>query len=370
MSIFSLTRVSLADVDPAKCKDCHAIVKPLVTITKDCLVCHYSHANPPGCCDPKPGTTADKVHRIHQSTEETTANNNFCRACHKAPVECTSCHNIHDTVNTGINKSDNNNISDCLICHGALPDPGGHNDFRNALSGSKHSWMNCNTCHLPLNSTHAGLNIELHFEDLLITPINNSINLCKICHSLQYDQLKQGSHGESNRTCVDCHNPHTTLLSGSQIEATKEAEGNNNGNFNASTALDSAENWITDKVPLLKNPTTVFVVFLVMLAAVSEVILSKKEEGKKTAYNMVKIHANEETFKTLEIKLKSIDSMDSVNKILSDSGNILGTTMMKESDSKVKYVVFINTDNIENSINKISSMGDVESVEVTDKYEL
>lgn len=368
ISIISLTRLSLADVDPGKCMDCHAVVKPLVTITKDCLVCHQSHAVPKGCCDPKPHTTAQTAHKKHENAGEGKPQNGFCNRCHISPVGCKNCHNSHEIVKANINKNDNRNFSDCLICHGMLPNPAGHDDFGNALSSSKHNWMNCGTCHLPLNSTATGLDIELHFEDLITTPINNSINLCKICHSLQFDQLKKGTHGESNETCTECHNPHTTSLSSPKFEVTKETE--NKENFNASTALDSTEKWITDKVPLLQNPTTVFIIFLAMLTAVSEVILSKKEEGKKTAYNMVKIHANEETLKTLEIKLKNIDSMYSVNKILSDCGNILGTTMVKENGAEIKYIVFIDIDNIENSINKISVMDDVKSVEVTDKYEL
>jgi hypothetical protein len=389
ISIISLARSSLANVDPGLCRDCHGAVKPLSPVTKDCMDCHQHHGD---VDDPKPSTSADKAHNIHQNTWDSSTQKGYCTDCHTSPIDCKKCHNTHETVN----KSGNNNISNCASCHGALPDPRGHSNFRGALSDSKHNWMNCQTCHLPLNAT-SGFNIELHFKDLLVTPINNSIFLCKICHSLEYNELKKGTHGSVNTTCVDCHNPHTTSLSGgtgptvgsrTMQSGTKpgaadiqvnDNTGNSNTNISSVTksitsAINSSGDWLTDKVPILQNPFALGIILIVLLATCTDVILTKHEEGKKVAYSMVKIQAGEDTFRTLEIKLRNMDSINSVNKVLSASGTIMGTTSMKEKDYGLKYVVFVdvpNADtNIESMMAEISAIDGVESAEVTDKYEL
>jgi hypothetical protein len=390
ISIISLTRSSLANVDPSFCKDCHGAVKPLTTLTKDCMACHGQHGY--GQTDPKPTTTADMAHNIHQNTWDSSTQTGYCTTCHTSPVDCTNCHNTHDIVN----KSGKIDISYCISCHGALPTPTGHSNFRSALSGSKHIWMDCKTCHLPLNFT-SGLNVKLHFKDLIATPINNSIELCRICHSPEYNGLKKGAHGtvnvSANVTCVDCHNPHTTSLSSSvgptigprnmtRTVPLSSATGilTNTGNSNTTTTdgisavIDSTGKWLTDKVPFMNNPFAISIILIVMLATYADVALTKHEEGKKVAYSMVKIQAGENTFRTLEIKLKDMQPIDSVNKVLSGIGTVLGTTSIKENNSGLKYVVFVDVpnanDNMESMISEISAISGVESAEVTDKYEL
>lgn len=109
---------------------------------------------------------------------------------------------------------------------------------------------------------------------------------------------------------------------------------------------------------------------------IAEHILTKDEEGKRTAYNTVKIRGNEDKLKTLEIKLKN-QNIGLINEILeiSDIG-VLGMTMTQEEDKDIniyKYVIFVNMDKpIDEKIliDKIVTMDNVKSAIFTEKYEL
>ena len=117
-----------------------------------------------------------------------------------------------------------------------------------------------------------------------------------------------------------------------------------------------------------------------MIVTIAEHILSRQEEGTKTAYNMVKVRSKEDSLKTLEVKLKD-NSIDVITDILGKNGvDVLGMTMTKEKGKEedsglelYKYVIFIDTNiqiNDNDLIDKISSIGFVKSAELTDKYEL
>lgn len=378
-------RSSLGAIDVDKCKDCHGKIAPIPSskITKDCLVCHHTHAMPNNCCQPKT-RVPEEVHNIHLDAGRLVSKTygDCSRRCHQSPVVCTTCHNSHDNVNLSVNDT---NASVCTNCHGQLPQPKGHEDFRGSLSENKHKWMTCNTCHLNLFGEN--YKFELHFKDLFVTSIDNSIGLCKICHSSQYEKLKVGIHGKPDDKCISCHNPHTTQLGGPKFQKTatpKEAP------TNISEKVESASKWITTKVPILNNSFALFIIIIVIIAVIAEYLLSIHEEGTKVAYNMIKVQEKEDTLKTLEIKLKS-GNIDYINSILIDQGiNILGMTMSKEKakeDGKdgedgeekdvYKYVLFINTvDKIidekgeKDIIDIITSISDVNSAEFTDKYEL
>ena len=344
--IFLFAQLSRA-VEIEQCQGCHATVKPMKPpLTKDCLNCHSNHdSGQPTVTDP------DSVHGIHSHTLKPSARS--CGStCHLGIITCTNCHNFHERGNKpqkGENDSignitlqyNNVNITNCISCHGQLPQPKGHDNFRNALSVSKHKWMNCRTCHINDN------NFELHFKDLLSISINDSINLCKICHSLQYNELKEGRHGAGNKTCIDCHNPHTTQFSGPNFQIIPKITPTINLSTSIDTTMGNTRQWLVKNIPMLNNPIAVFIIILVIVITISEIVLSNKETGTKIVHNMVKIQENDDILKTLEIRLKN-NEINSVNDILERNGvHILGMTMSKEEGKErasdiFKYVIFID----------------------------
>lgn len=363
--IFLFLQLPSGAIELGRCKECHEAVEPIPSsiIVKDCNVCHDNHNMPP----PEirdPGT----VHKKHDAMWGIGSRERCGPSCHKFPPDCTKCHNIHKAI---VQK----NISNCNDCHGKIPQPTGHNDFRDALSNSKHAWMNCETCHINIYVDNF-YGYELRFKDLFSVQINESNLLCKICHSSQYEQLKDNIHGTKDKKCVDCHNPHTTKLTGPKFQLTpKETPP-----VNITTRFESTKKWIITKVPILDNPMVVSIIIIVIIVTIAEYILSRQEEGTKTAYNMIKIQSKEDTLKTLEVRL--IDkNIDIINEMLEESGiNVLGMTMTKEKGKEeengsdiYKYVIFADIDkniNDNDLIDKISSSSNVKSADLTDKYEL
>lgn len=368
--IIFLSQSSLA-IDVTQCKVCHGSVKPMSEpLTKDCMVCHGEQAGHFGT--PPDTRVPQTVHAIHGSDRKV-SDLKACKECHHDyPVECFNCHNMHD--NTGSVQISGINTSVCTDCHGQLPTPEGHSDHRDALSNSKHKWMNCQTCHINKysNANASGktdVGFYLHFKDLTSIPINSSINLCRICHSLQYTELKAGTHGGMNKTCVDCHNPHTTSLSGSIVQVTPKVPP-----ANISTTIDSAGTWITTQVPILKNNIALSIIIIIVAMTVGEYILSIEEKGKKTAYHTVKIQADEDTLRTLEVTLGE-QNIDAINdKLAVNNIDIMGMTMTKDEEiNTYKYVIFVNIKYIideDSFIDQLLAMRDVRSAEFTDKYEL
>lgn len=384
MIIYLLSQPSLA-IDTEKCKGCHGAIKPIpkYNLTKNCSACHGMHAT-----DEEPKIrNPEYVHAIHKDAGKT-VRQSACLICHQSPLECTKCHNSHDNLIDSIkrviagnivNKSQNVSIKipSCIDCHGNLPQPKGHEDFRNALLSSKHKWMTCDTCHLNPYTIEDDYKFELRFKNLLVASIDDSIKICRICHSSIYDKLIDGTHGAENKTCINCHNPHTTQLTGPKFQMVKPTETP----ANISVKVTKSKDWLFEKIPILNNPTLIMIILILIFVFSSEYILSRHEEGQKVAYNMVKFKAGEETLKILEVKIKNQD-INFVNQILKEHGNILGMTMSTEEDKEdpssniYKYVIFIDVnkpmDEIEESdlMNKISSLNDIRSAELTDKYEL
>lgn len=379
MVVFTITILVFLFIQPSeaveieRCKECHGAIKPLspATITKDCLVCHDTHGGviEPGTRDP------ERVHDVHEDAGKRVRQKS-CQKCHRSPVECTKCHNSHENLESIIRSRPNPNLTNislplCTDCHGQLPQPKGHEDFRGSLSKSKHKWMNCDTCH-----NNKDYKMELNFKNLITVQFDDSIRICKICHSSQYGRLQEGDHGTPSQKCVDCHNPHTTQLSGPKFKITPKETP-----VNISTRLETTTRWLTNKIPILRNTVALSIIFIVVLVVIAEHLLSKEEEGKKTAYDMIKIRAGENTLKTLEIKLIN-KNIDIVSDLLEENGiNILGMTMQKESkddsfNALYKYVVFIDIGRIvdekdeKNIIDKILSISNVKMATFTDKYEL
>lgn len=369
---------SMGITDTVKCKDCHGTIDPIPRsqLTKNCNVCHITH----GCsqnCVPIPYPPSKKIHDVHTDAgrRQPTVYGG-CTECHQSPVVCTNCHNSHKNVNLSVNDT---NASICVSCHGKLPQPGGHEDFRSSLSGNKHQWMTCETCHINPYKIGEFFKFELHFKDLFSAPIDNSTGLCKICHSFQYERLKVGVHGKPEDQCISCHSPHTTQLGGPKFKIVPKETP-----INVSEKVESASKWVTTKVPIFGNPLAVYIIFIVIIVVIAEYLLSRHEEGTKLTYDMVKIQEKEDVLKTLEVKLKD-QNIESLNSILEYNGiHILGMTMVKgkikeEGEEKdiYKYVLFVSTgDKIidekgeKDIVDAISSISSVKSVEFTDKYEL
>lgn len=368
-------RPSFGITDTEKCKYCHGAIEPISKPTKDCLSCHHTHAAPPNCCQPSI-RDPEKVHKIHKAAGGEVLSKPGCNRCHQTPVVCTNCHNSHENINLSVNDT---SATICTDCHGKLPQPRGHEDFRGSLSENKHKWMTCDTCHLNPYKIGKDYKFELSFKDLFITQINDSNGLCKICHSFQYERLQADIHGKSDDKCVNCHNPHTTQLAGPKFQITPKETP-----VNISEKTESTKNWITTKIPILNNPFTAIIIFIVIVVVIAEYLLSLHEEGMKVTYSMIKVQEREDFLKTLEIKLKN-QNIENLGNMLSEKGvHILGMTMakekIKEEDVSIdiyKYVFFVSTDDKiidekdeKDIIDAIASIDNVESVEFTDKYEL
>lgn len=392
--IFILISIrSSLGITEEKCKECHGKIVPIPSskITKDCLICHETHGMPINCCQPK-SRVPEKVHDIHADAGKLVSKSygDCSRRCHQSPVPCTTCHNSHENIDVDIKDT---SATICINCHGKLPQPGGHEDFRNSLSENKHKWMTCDTCHLDNYKIGENTRFGLHFKDLFTTTIDNSIELCKICHSFQYERLGAGIHGKQGDKCIDCHNPHTTKSGGIKFQ---KAESPKDTSTNISEKINSVRKAIMTKVPILNNSFAVSIIFIVMVVVIAEYLLSRHEEGTKVAYNMVKIQEREDILKTLEVKLKN-GNIDNINNILVDRGiHILGMTMLKEKSKEkedgggkgeygiegeseekyiYKYVLFLGNKVIDEKdekdiIGAISSIDGIKSVEFTDKYEL
>jgi len=369
-----LSGMASGKVNVENCR-CHEIIEPIPPpIIKNCNVCHSMHGglfptnrNPPF------------VHNEHQNTVTSGRSDKCGSSCHQAPVGCQNCHPLHNTrdIRKDVNQQNMNNtsisqydVSNCNDCHGRLPEPRGHVEFIDALSKSKHQWMNCRSCHI---NSMTDDRFRLHYKDLFSVSINESEQLCKICHSLQYARLQEGTHGAKDKTCVDCHSPHTTKLKAqSQLSAAPPAQTPTN----IRTGLESTKGWIAAKIPILNNPWTVMIIIISAVITVSEYVLSMHEKGTKIAYNTIKISADEDSLMTLDIKLKD-QNTDAIKQVLEIDGiNILGMTMTKEKDS-YKCVLFVdisgNTnikENLAQLTDKISSIENVKSADFTDEHEL
>jgi hypothetical protein len=105
----------------------------------------------------------------------------------------------------------------CSECHSKPLKKLKGKDFKKAhwnihLNHASTETMNCVTCHDTKEMNHlrslTGSTIDF----------NQSHNVCKQCHTKQFDDWKGGAHGKrveswasprASMTCVNCHNPHS-----------------------------------------------------------------------------------------------------------------------------------------------------------------
>ncbi len=83
---------------------------------------------------------------------------------------------------------------ECLGCHTTGFDP---------VTGTYQAeGVTCNACHDPVASNHP----------LAPASMSRSASLCGECHRDTYFEWQASKHGQSDLTCVNCHDPHATSL--------------------------------------------------------------------------------------------------------------------------------------------------------------
>ncbi len=83
---------------------------------------------------------------------------------------------------------------DCLRCHTTGYDP--------ATGQSETAAVSCMACHDPVSPQHP----------LAPAEMSRSAALCGKCHTETQLEWQASQHGQSDLTCVSCHNPHSTQL--------------------------------------------------------------------------------------------------------------------------------------------------------------
>jgi predicted CXXCH cytochrome family protein len=86
------------------------------------------------------------------------------------------------------------NPKDCLACHTTGFDP--------ATGTSEASGVTCAACHDPVPANHP------------LSPASMSLaaDKCGACHTDTLFEWQSSQHGESDLTCINCHDPHATSL--------------------------------------------------------------------------------------------------------------------------------------------------------------
>ncbi|HLE27541.1 MAG TPA: cytochrome c3 family protein [Anaerolineales bacterium] len=86
------------------------------------------------------------------------------------------------------------NPRDCLTCHTTGYDP--------ATGMYQAEGVTCEACHDPVSSNHP----------LSPASMSRSASLCGNCHQDTYFEWQASKHGQSDLTCVSCHDPHANSL--------------------------------------------------------------------------------------------------------------------------------------------------------------
>jgi predicted CXXCH cytochrome family protein len=87
-----------------------------------------------------------------------------------------------------------NNPQECLACHTTGFDP--------ATGTSEASGVTCAACHDPVPANHP----------LSPASMSHAAKQCGECHTDTLFQWQSSQHGESDLTCINCHDPHGTDL--------------------------------------------------------------------------------------------------------------------------------------------------------------
>lgn len=193
------------------CLSCHQPIGEAIAVEKhaaledeDCLTCHQQHFAKGGSHLVEP--QKELCLTCHSDIEESLAAE-FGHAVLE-DEDCTLCHNPH----TGQLTEAQPDL--CLTCHDA--DDSDFSDRHNGLSP-----VRCGDCHNPHGSPKALLIREiLHvpFEDGDCESCHEegqsredlkSEEICLVCHDVSLEDDTHKSLQVNNKTCVDCHSPHS-----------------------------------------------------------------------------------------------------------------------------------------------------------------
>ena len=93
----------------------------------------------------------------------------------------------------------------CLQCHVTGYDP--------STGTWKADGITCESCHNPIPSNHPDENM----------PVDKNTELCRTCHTDErfgWDTWNESAHSQNDITCSNCHNPHSTSLKPTDLNAT------------------------------------------------------------------------------------------------------------------------------------------------------
>lgn len=352
MTVMCLLLVSIymgpaqADVDPGYCDTCHGIT--CSTEIGNCMNCHIGHVTKvtPDIIPSSPGPA--KVHKIHNRLGYEPRKN--CVGCHK-PYDVIMCSDCHSTYTEAITIN-----MTCTDCHNGLPVPFGHSTEREQLDSGNHSWMReCDVCHEGRN---------LHFSDFMCLQINDSLPLCSVCHSEEYQLMSSGEHGKSSDTCVDCHNPHDTKPPHGKDVSFKNQKTNISGIISA-----------VGKMPVIGNPVLMLVILMVFISIIYEYKFATPESGKVLMANNIRLNADKDNSRALEFKLEE-DGPGVLNRITKDFENkgvrIMGMTMSADPPKIVMFIDFSGTQTTPDELleSVYEPDGKIISADYSEKYEI
>lgn len=354
-------------INRSDCSSCHDRYKgtqrPGANFEK-CGNCHGAHGS-----ERVPETGAGVPHSLHIGIQKI---NPSCSGCHKVPA-CSDCHNSH--IDRSIDNNLTNIATKCESCHGRLSSVAGHGDLRSALQSGKHNWMrSCDLCHFSDR-------VNLSFSNLYTANLknkNDTTKFCSICHSAQLERMNRGEHGDSNGNCAQCHNPHSTGLTGT---ASGLNPGKEISDFNLSNVIitfDSLQRSIQE-IPVFQNIWVFYILALIVAGSVAEHVLTKHEKGEVIMADNIRIVHDIKHSKVLEIEMNHISIVDKILNIIEFKDiNVLGITIKNIPNSiNRKAVIFLDFSKVEpigesreELLKTIGESDGIISAKYSDRYEV
>jgi len=328
------------EIQPVSCEKCHnqEIEKSRVGVNTDlCSSCHESAHNAREGESPSRYYGVDLHGRSIHSSHSGTNTQAGCIDCHAKP-SCNRCHSSHAIKDRTIS-------GNCQLCHGQLPDPKGHLEQLSTFRKSMHGLMDsCSTCHS---------NGKLHFKDLTVFEMNESSQLCYICHSKQYTDDKHGAGIGTSRKCVDCHDPHGEKPKLFDIKLPESGE------------LTS-----TIKDLIFHNVVGIILIFLLCATVIAEYALTPKE-GKIVLAKSLRVESEKSQAMAIKVTMEDMSSASNLY-VMNRIGNILnrpGITLLGMVTSMKDIILFVKGAN-EGLVEQIQTIDGVKSAEYSDDYEV
>lgn len=319
-------------INQSDCSYCHKYAGTPVPEPNEekCSICHGAHQS-----EIPPLRGVDDRHLIHGSPLNTKSGS--CAGCHKI-ASCSDCHNSHVEVEANLSNG-------CESCHGGLPSPQGHGDFRAGFESGRHIWMrSCSACH----STNKE---RINFSNLYAASIVNKTEItafCSICHSPQAEKMKEGTHGDKGNNCTECHNPHTTKLTEAGFELSFRQDIANSTFLNLSSIKKAV-----GQIPVVRNTSLLIILVLIVCAAGFEYVLTRHEKGETIMADNVRIVHEAKYSKVLEVDAEGVESIGSILDVLASMKvNVLGVTMknaMIDAKPVRRFVLFLDFSGIDNA---------------------